>query len=58
MGDKEMEPGVVHRSPGIYPTAEENSGKRQLGERLVKVVQTVIASNGVSYLQKTRKDGE
>ena len=25
-------PGVVHRSPGIYLTAEENPGKPQLGD--------------------------
>ena len=31
MGDNGMIPGAVHRSPGIYFTAEENSGKAQLG---------------------------
>ena len=30
-GYNEMIPGVVHRSPGIYLTAEENPGKPQLG---------------------------
>ena len=29
-GDNEMIPGVVHRSPSIYLTAEENSGNPQL----------------------------
>ena len=31
MGDDEMKPGVVHRSPGIYLKAEEKSGP-QLGD--------------------------
>ena len=31
-GDNEMTPRAVHRSPGIYFTAEENPGKPQLGE--------------------------
>ena len=32
----EMNPGVVHRTPGICLTAEENPGKSQLGDRLMK----------------------
>ena len=39
------------RSSGIYLTAEENSGKPQLGDHLMKAVHPVIASNGVPYLQ-------
>jgi hypothetical protein len=31
--------GAVHRSPGIYLTAEENLGKSQLKDRLMKAVQ-------------------
>ena len=34
--DNEMIPRTVHRSPGIYLTAEENLGKPQLGDRLMK----------------------
>ena len=49
-GDNEMIPGAVHRSPGICLTAEENPGKPQLGDRLMKVVQLVIVSNGVPFL--------
>ena len=30
-GDNEMKPGVVHKSPIIYLTAEEKPGKPQLG---------------------------
>ena len=30
--DNHMILGAVHRSPGIYPTAEENPGKSQLGD--------------------------
>ena len=35
-GDNEMIPGTVHRSPGMCLTAEENPGKTQLGNRLMK----------------------
>ena len=35
-GDNEMMPGAVHRSPGIYLSAEENPGESQLGDRLMK----------------------
>ena len=34
--DNEMMPGAVHRSPDICLTAEENPGKPQLGDRLIK----------------------
>jgi hypothetical protein len=30
--DNAMKPGAVHRSPGIYLIAEENSGNPQLGD--------------------------
>ena len=33
--------------------AEENPGKPQLGDRLMKAVRPVIASNGVIFLQIT-----
>ena len=35
-GDNEMMSVDVHRSPGICLTAEENPGKSQLGDRLMK----------------------
>ena len=35
-GDNEMIQGAVHRSPGICLTAEENSRKPQVGDRLMK----------------------
>jgi hypothetical protein len=35
-GDNEIIPGVVHRSPGICLTAEENPRKPQLGDRQMK----------------------
>ena len=41
-----MKPGAVHKSPGIFLTAEKNSGKCELGDRLMKDVRPVIASNG------------
>ena len=31
-----MIPGAVHRSPEMFLTAEENPGKSQLGDRLMK----------------------
>ena len=31
-----MTPGAMHRSPGAYLTAEENSGKPQLGDPVIK----------------------
>ena len=37
-GDNEMIPGAVPRSPDIYLTIEENPGKLQLGDRLMKAV--------------------
>ena len=51
--DNEVKPGTVHISPGIYLTAEENLGKIQLGDHLIKAVHQEIASNGVLYLQMT-----
>ena len=35
-GDNEMIPGAVHRSPGICLKTEENLGKPQLGDGLMK----------------------
>ena len=49
--DNEMIPGTVHKSPGIYQMAEENHGKPQLGDRLMKAVRPIVSSNGVPYLQ-------
>ena len=46
-----MIPGAVHRSPGFHLRAEENSGESQLGDSRRKTVRSVIASNGVPYLQ-------
>jgi hypothetical protein len=44
--------GAVHRSPDFCLTAEENRGKPQLGDLLMKgAVRPVIASNGVPFLQ-------
>ena len=36
MDDNEIILGAVHKSPGICLTAEENPGKPQLGDRLMK----------------------
>ena len=49
--DNMAKPGVVYRSPGIFLTAEENLGKSQLGDGLMKSMRPVIASNGIPYLQ-------
>ena len=50
-GDNEMILGDVHTSSGICLTAEESPGKLQLGDRLMKAMRPVSASNGVPYLQ-------
>ena len=49
--DNDMIQEAVHRSPSICLTAEENSGKPQLKDRLTKALRPVIASNRDSYLQ-------
>jgi hypothetical protein len=38
---------AVHRSSGIYFTAEEKPGKSQLGDHVLKAVQLVFSSNRV-----------
>ena len=43
--DNEVAPGTMHRSPGIYLMVEENPQKSQQGDRLMKAVRLVIASN-------------
>ena len=51
-GVHEMIPGAMHRSPGISLIAEENPGKLQLGDRLMKwAVRPVIVSNGDPFPQ-------
>ena len=45
--DNEMIPRAIHRSLGIYLTAEENP---QIGDCLMNGVQPVIASNQVPRL--------
>ena len=50
IGDIDMIPGTVHRSPGIYLTTEENPAKPQLVERMMKAIRPVITSNGASFL--------
>ena len=41
-GNDEVKPGTVHSYPDIYLKAEENTGKPQLGDRLIKTVRPVI----------------
>ena len=50
-GNNEVIPVIVRRSPGIYLTAEENTGKPHLRESLMKAVRPFIALNGVPYFQ-------
>jgi hypothetical protein len=52
-GDNDVKSGAVYISPDIYLRAEEKPRKPQLGDRLKKAIQLVIASNRVSYLQMT-----
>ena len=42
---------AAYRSSSIYLTLEENSGKLQLGDSMMKV--TTSVSNGIPYLQTT-----
>ena len=42
--------GTVHRSLDIYLIAEENFGKRQLGNHMIKAVRSVNSSNEVPSL--------
>ena len=44
-GDTGLEPGVEHRSPGINFRTEENSGKPQLGDRLMNAVLQINVQN-------------
>ena len=46
LSDSHMIVESVHRSPGIYLTAEEIPGKPQLGDHLTKVVRPVIPQMG------------
>ena len=41
--DNEIKPEAVHRSPGIYLTAEENPEKPQLGDHMMHLLNDVIA---------------
>ena len=49
---------MIPGTDGIYLTAEENPGKLQLGDRLVKAVRPVIASNGVPCLQMSSVESQ
>ena len=42
-GGNEVKPENVHRSPGICLTTEEDSGKLQLGDSLMKAVRPIVA---------------
>ena len=54
-----MIPGAVHRSPGIYLTAEENRGKSLLRDRLVKgLCDQSMPQMRVPFLQMREKEGK
>ena len=48
-----MIPGAVHRSSGIYFTAEEKPGKPELGDHLMKAMRPVIALSVFPCLKMT-----
>ena len=50
---------IVHRSPGICFMADENAGKSQLGDCLMKAASPIIASTDVSRISEGegRKEG-
>ena len=63
--DNEMILGAVHRSPGIFLTAEENPRKPQLGDRLMKGLcdqsspqMGSLSSNEVGRISQHIKKGE
>jgi hypothetical protein len=54
-----MIPGTTYRSPVIYLTVGENPCEPQLGDRLIKAVQPVIASDRVPCLEEEgRNEGK
>ena len=53
IGDNEAKPGAVYTFPVFYITTEENPGKYQLEDLLIKAVRSIIASNEDPYLQIT-----
>ena len=52
MGDSEMMPGAVHKSPVICLTAEENPEKAQLEDHLTKFCNQLSPQNGVPYIHE------
>jgi hypothetical protein len=56
--DNETIPGAVNRSPGICLTTEENPGKPQLGDCLMKVMLPVIAPNEVGRIRQEIRKGD
>ena len=51
MTENEMILGTVHRYPGTYLTTEESNDKPKLGDRVMKAIWPVIASNLFPYLK-------
>ena len=47
--------GTVYRFLGIYITTQENTGKPQPGDYLMKDVRAVIATNVAPYLHKEKE---
>ena len=53
-GDNEVKPWAVQRFPGIYITAEESSGKPQLGDHLKAVDQSSPQIVSISFNEVRR----
>ena len=51
--NKQVKLGAVLNSRGIYHAGEKNSGKTQLGDRLMNAVRPNIASNFIGKLHST-----
>ena len=51
-GDNELMLRFMHRYPGIYLMVQENPGKPQLGDRLMRAMGPLIASNEVFFSSK------
>ena len=58
MGDNEIIPGAVHRSPEIYFTGDENASKPRPGNCLMKAERLVIASKKYGRIAQQVREEE
>ena len=56
-GNNEMIPGAVQRSPGIYLTAERNSGKPQLGDEGDEIPSIEVVCFQMNFVESYNTSG-